>query len=612
MSPNPPAADPTAIDRSILGWIQELSPHGVLVTDTQMRILRWNLWLETNSGLNRDKVLNRSLFEVFPEIMKRRMDRYYHAAISGQVSLLSSGLHGYLLPFPSTVREAGFLNMLQTARIAPLVEHGEVVGTITTIEDVTQREFQNSRVSRQHQRQELFSWALAHLIEAPDPESMVKKIFPRISAHIFVDTYFNYFLEPDGRHLRLHSAGGIPRDVQDKIRIVPIGEGLCGTCAERRQPVVIASLHESHDPNLELAKILGLRAYVCNPLAVGDRLIGTLAFASRTRDQFTEDELEFTRVVAQYVAIAIDRSRSEAALRKAEGALRGHAELLEEQVQERTRSLRETIAELESFSYSLAHDVRAPLRHIQGFSEALLEDYGQALPPEARRYVDSILSAIRRLDALTRDILDYSKVVSKPVQLIPLDLENLLGEILSQHASLNAPGVVTVNSPLHPVLGERTLLHQCLANLLGNALKFMPPETAPRITVRTDLRTSVEPANRPLVQATAAPAPMHPTQVSPSPAKKRAGTPAGAAKPPNEFRWVRIWVEDNGIGISPEFHEKIFGIFERLSHQYVGTGIGLAIVSKSVQRMGGQLGLESESGKGSRFWIELPAADPPR
>ncbi|MBA4146873.1 MAG: GAF domain-containing protein [Verrucomicrobia bacterium] len=593
MSANYPPVE-NSLDPALLGWIQELSPHGIFVTDTELRIKRWNLWLETNSGLKRANVINRSLLEVFPTLLKRRLDRYFHRALDGEVNVLSAGLHGYLLPFQSPVRESGLLNMLQTSRIAPLMEEGNIVGTITTIEDVTQREHQNTIVTRQHQRQELFSWSLAQLLKTPDPETMVKSIFPRISAHILVDTYFNYLLEQDGKHLRLHSSGGISREIQKKIAVITMEEALCNASVVQEESVTVAS----EEARSSFAKRLNLRAYICHPLYVGDKMIGTLAFASRSRDHFDEDEIEFTRIVAQYVAIAIDRAWNETALRKAQEELSDHAGALEQAVQERTRKLQETIADLESFSYSLAHDVRAPLRHIQGFSEALLQDYGEGLPAGARTYVDSIIRAIRRLEALTQGILEYSKLSNKSVELSPVDLEVLVKDVVSHNATLNAPGVVTVESPLQPVLAERSLLDQCLTNLLDNALKFIPAHVPPRIIVRSELRTVSK--GEDFSTQSSAPPPLNPSVT--------ADTPEPPLREINS-RWIRIWVEDNGIGISPEFHGKIFGIFERLANQKDGTGIGLAIVSKAIQRMGGRLGVESESGKGSRFWLELPAAD---
>ncbi|MFN7139177.1 MAG: ATP-binding protein [Limisphaerales bacterium] len=584
------ASEINSLDRAILGWMQELSPHGILITDAELRIKRWNLWLQTASGLKEEAVVDRSLFEVFPELAKRRMDRYFRAAMKGEVSLLASALHGYLLPFASPVREAGFLHMLQTARIAPLIETGQIVGTITTIEDVTQREFQNSRVYRQHQRQELLSWALGKLIETPDPESMVKNIFPQFSSHIFVDTFFNYLLEPDGEHLRLHSSGGVSRENREKLQRITVGQALCITNRSHSGPVVFSCIQESTDPEVAFPRELGLRAYICNPLLVGDKLIGTLAFASRSRDRFAEDEIAFTQTVTQYVAIAIDRARKEAALRKAQQELTEHAELLEKKVEERTRRLRETISELETFSYSLAHDVRAPLRHIHGFSHVLVEDHAHELSPSARRYVDNINRSIRRLDKLTKDILDYSKVSSKPLQMVRVDVESLFKEIITHNTALQMPGVVTMTQPFHPVLAEKSLLDQCLTNLMDNALKFVPEDIPPRINVSTELRATESPEAE---------------TAEPQPERRKSAT----RKVEGAKQWVRIYIKDNGIGIAPEFHGKIFGIFERLSHQKEGTGIGLAIVSKAIQRMGGHIGVESESGQGSTFWIELPAAE---
>ncbi len=560
------------LDRAILVWMQELSPHGICVTDTELRVQGWNSWLEASSGLNKSQVIGRELKEVFPELHTRRLDAYFKKALEGQVSVLSSAFHGYLFPLPSPIREAGFSNMLQTSRIAPLMQEGEIVGTITTIEDVTEREYQNSLLRRQHERQELFSWALAHLLQSKHPETMVKEIFPRISAHIGVDVYFNYLFDSESDQLRLHSAGGISAGLQQQLGVLGNKESICEVSAAQRQTIVLSRLDQSEDTRAQSLKQMGLRAYVCHPLHVDGKIIGTLSFGSRGRNNFEAEEIEFTRIVAQYVAIAIERSRNMEALRKAQDELSRHAESLEKKVQERTAKLRESIGELESFSYSLAHDVRAPLRHIQGFAQALIEDCGEELSVQARNYVDLIARAIRKLDALTDDILTYSQVSREALNLVPIDLESAFRNIFLRNPSLGAPGVVTIKGPLHRVLAERVLLDQCLSHLLDNAIKFVPAGVTPNIILRTELR--------------------------------KEETSGGASS-----NWIRIWVEDNGIGISPEFHTRIFGIFERLATNSQGTGIGLAIVSKAIQRMGGRLGVESETGRGSKFWLQVPAAD---
>lgn len=562
------------LDRAILHWMHELSPHGICATDTDLKIRSWNSWLEAASGLSKAEVIGKSLLESFPEIKARRLDAYFHKALKGEISMLSAGFHQYLFRFPSPIKSPGFSLMLQAFRIAPLMENGVVVGTITTIEDVTQREYQNSLLRKQSERQELFSWALAHLLQSRDPDTLVKRLFPRVSAFMNVDTYWTYLMEDDGR-LHLHSSAGISPGLKQQITERFPGEAFAEASASG-DTFQLSNIQETSSIDAASHRQLGLHAYVCHPLTVDDKVIGTLSFGSRSRAMFDKEEVEFTRVIAQYVAIAIERLRNVDALRKAQEELSRHAESLEAKVQERTAKLRESIADLESFSYSLAHDLRAPLRHIQGYAQLLKEDFGENISPEATAYVDAIARSIKRLDALTQDILTYNQVSRHKVEMLPIDLEAVVQDVIARNPAFSEPGVVIVKSPLHPVLGERVLLDQSLGNLLDNALKFVPKSVRPQIIVRTELR-------------------------SPEPEGTR----------PRAFchrERVRIWVEDNGIGIAPEFHGKIFGIFERLASDSQGTGIGLAIVSKAVDRMGGSLGVVSESHKGSRFWIELPAA----
>jgi PAS domain S-box-containing protein len=238
---------------------------------------------------------------------------------------------------------------------------------------------------------------------------------------------------------------------------------------------------------------------------------------------------------------------------------------LEIKVEERTTRLQETVQELEAFSYSISHDLRAPLRSMLGFANIALSE-GDRLSPGARDALQRIMTAANRLDRLIQDVLAYSRVIRAEVRLAPVDLDRLVREVIEQYPGFE-PGQaeIEIETPLLPVLGHEASLTQCVANLLTNAVKFVPPGTTPRIRIRT------EPADR----------------------------------------RVKIWFEDNGIGIDPADATRIFSMFERVHarNQYEGTGIGLAIVRKAVERMGGTTGVESEVGKGSRFWIELKRAE---
>ena len=245
-------------------------------------------------------------------------------------------------------------------------------------------------------------------------------------------------------------------------------------------------------------------------------------------------------------------------------ALRAYATTLEQTVRERTASLELANSQLESFAYSVSHDLRAPLRGMHGIADALLEDCGDVLDARARDYAQRIVMESRTLDQLIQDLLAYSRLTRIEVALEPVDvgevveaaLHNLDEDIRTKHAT------IAVDTGLPRLRANRAVLVQVLTNLISNAVKFGGSEPTVRV---------------------------------------RAQDVDGTA---------RIWVEDSGIGIAPKHHERIFRAFERLHgvEAYPGTGIGLAIVHKAIERLGGRIGVESREGGGSRFWFELPTA----
>jgi PAS domain S-box-containing protein len=241
-------------------------------------------------------------------------------------------------------------------------------------------------------------------------------------------------------------------------------------------------------------------------------------------------------------------------------------EKLEEMVAERTSQLCDTVAELEAFSYSIAHDMRAPLRSMTSFSRLLREDFSESLPAPARDYIRRIAVSAERLDRLIQDVLNYSKSTRGELPLENVDVEKLTREIIDSYPNLDETGGrILVQSPMPSVVGNRAALTQCVSNLLSNAVKFVSPDTKPNVRVWAE---------------------------------------------PN-CKFVRLWFEDNGIGISEEGQKRIFHLFQRLnpSAEFEGSGIGLTIVRKAVERMGGRIGVESKVGAGSRFWIELKRSD---
>jgi signal transduction histidine kinase len=240
---------------------------------------------------------------------------------------------------------------------------------------------------------------------------------------------------------------------------------------------------------------------------------------------------------------------------------------LESRVAERTSELQRMVEEMEAFSYSVSHDLRSPLRSLAGFAEALQEDYGDSLPPGARHYCDKIVRAARRMDNLTQDVLAYTRVSQCEMEITAIDLDSLIAEVIEQYPMLvSSAGRIRVHHPLGCVRGHVPSLIQCFSNLLGNAVKFVPEGKVPHVDVRAT----------------------------------------------TEGQRTRVWVKDNGVGIAPADQARIFRMFERAAGKKVpGTGIGLAIVRKAVERMGGNLGLISSPGQGAEFWIELETAKSP-
>lgn len=561
-----PAAGACLRDGAMLGWMQ-VAPFGILTTDSELRVRSWNRWLVSHSGLPEASVLGRPLFDLFPDIPARGLDKPLRRALLGEVAVLSTALHQYLLPLPPVSREFGATHMRQTARVAPLHAGGEIVGAVIILEDVTQREFQARVLRRQQEHDRILSGSLALLLEAERPLDAVAELFSRIAVPLKLDVFFNYLLAPGDRELRLHAAAGVSAEVRRGFATLALdGPEVCARCARTREPVLVSQAQSDVAPRAEFERRLGLRAYAVFPLLIGDRLLGTLSFGSYARDVMAADEIGIMRTLSQYLAVALDRAQREQALREAQRSLSLHADTLESTVAERTARLRETIEELESFSHTVAHDLRAPIRWLSGYTDMLLTDYADSLPAGAKAIVERLRHAGGRLDALTRDLLCFSRIARQDVDLEPVDVAEVVGELVAMTPGLQNE-VVRIEGRPGRVLAHPTLLQQCLSNLFDNALKFSRPGVMPRITVRS----------------------------TPAP-----GEPGGA-------RRIRLWVEDNGLGIAPEMQAKIFGIFERASgvDHIEGTGIGLAIVTRAVLRMGGTCGVESEAGAGARFWLEL-------
>lgn len=286
------------------------------------------------------------------------------------------------------------------------------------------------------------------------------------------------------------------------------------------------------------------------------------------------------------------RQQTEEALRRAKDALALSNARLEHTVQERTASLQETVGELHHFSYALAHDLRAPLRATDGYLTLIERQSGTALTPGTRELFRRVRQAAGHLDHMITDALNYNKALLRELPLEPVDLQSLLASLLETYPNLQPDTAdIELQPGLPRVLGNRAALVQCFANLLDNAVKFSKRGLKPRVRVWAETcPAGLRPAAAPELARGGA-------ESQPKEAEAHADTRPRPC--------VRVWVEDNGVGIPKESQSRLFGMFQRLTPGYEGTGIGLAIVRKVVERIGGRVGVESEEGQGSRFWVEL-------
>jgi signal transduction histidine kinase len=247
--------------------------------------------------------------------------------------------------------------------------------------------------------------------------------------------------------------------------------------------------------------------------------------------------------------------------------VRTHAASLEQQVNERTARLSEMVAEMEAFSYSVSHDLRAPLRTIRSFAEVILET------PAGRdavtgHHLRRIARAAQRMDRLIVDLLAYSKVAKTELKLEPLDLDDVIDDVLADYPQFAASGAeIEIRKPLGRVLGHNAAISQAIYNLMANATKFVPDGRRPAISIWAHERG------------------------------------------PNR----RLFIRDNGVGIAEEDLSRLFRIFERAQNaaKFDGNGVGLSIVRRAVEKMNGEVGATSALGEGSTFWLELPQASPP-
>lgn len=517
----------------LLASIVQYSDDAIISKDLNGIIMSWNAGAERIFGYKAEEIVGHSILELIPT---ERQDE--------EPGILARLRHGERIDHFETVRQrkdGTYVDVSLT--VSPLKDDsGKVIGASKIARDVT--------VHKRAQRIQQALYELASTVNGA------------VALHEIYEAALNAVCRCQNTHraaILLFDSEGVMRfrawrDLSPEYRAGVEGHSPWPRDELSPQPICIDDVRTAkfHDHLREVVTREGIQSIAFLPITYEGRLLGKFMVYYDAPHHFTPEELQPLQTIVTQVAFAIERRRT--------------GENLERMVNERTASLREAMAQMEEFSYSISHDLRAPVRAMQCYAEVLMEDYGGELDEHAKKYIERIIHSGARMDRLIQDILTYSRLSRREIKLHPIALDKLTRDIVTQYLDMKSAlgAEIKVDETLMSVVGHEASLSQAISNLLNNAIKFTAPGKQPKVHVWTERRNGD----------------------------------------------IRLWIEDNGIGIKPEYQHRLFNVFERVHPEknYEGTGIGLAIVRKAAERMGGKAGVESNGVDGSKFWIQLPAA----
>ncbi len=445
---------------SVAAWMQAIAPYGIFTTDHELRVRSWNQWLVAHSGIPESEIVGRSLDEVFPDLEDRRLIVRFRRALAGEISVLSTALHRHLLPFDNPVPDTPHRHMLQTARIAPLPGPGGIAGTITIIEDVSQRELQAGALRRQQEMDRLLSEALAALLQAADSAHEVARIFTPLMPAFGLDAYFCYLWHPVTRDFRLHAAAGIAPRQREQFATLTLSPD--DPVNSKGQPL---SIHATLDEHTRTMEQLGLRSRAVEPLTVGSRITGFVAFGCYAGGTVAFADTTLLARVAYFLAIALDRAAKE----------------------------REAIAASnakDDFLAALSHELRTPLNPVLLLASDSADN--AEYPPAARSAFRAIEKNALLEARLIDDLLDLTRIQHGKLRLETqvFDVHGAVKDAIAHvQADVRDKGIellVDLTAPRRHIRGDPARLQQIFWNVLKNAIKFTPRGGRITVTAQVD------------------------------------------------------------------------------------------------------------------------------
>jgi len=391
---------------------------------------------------------------------------------------------------------------------------------------------------------------------AKDENELLESVVETLYRSLYPDIVGVAFWDERERILRTHPSAnrGLPTSLDQSQMTARLHEGVVGEVAATRQPYRVKDTTDPHYLSIDPF----IRSELCVPILAGEKFLGVLDIESRQPDAFSDADENLLVTVAGQLAAALERLRAEQQLRSLNADL-------EQRVSERTAQLEAANKELESFSYSVSHDLRAPLRAVNGFAKILKEDFSAEMSPVARGFLVKIIDSGGKMGQLIDELLDFSRIGRKPISRQPVDLDEIVRDVVESLAPEIAGRQIEWLIPaLPPVSADPLLLRQVYANLVGNAVKYTGKREAARIEV-------------------------------------------GSLAQNGETIY---FVRDNGAGFDMQYADKLFGVFQRLHRddEFEGVGIGLAIVRRIIERHGGRIWAEAAVDQGATFYFNLEKA----
>ncbi len=533
------------------------APDGILTLSADQLILSANSSACT--------ILDRSE----AEMLSRNVNEFLQSSSSDQPSFISSNP-----PSANTAQEAYLLHNKNRPRSwiwASLKRLPDARYQIFFL-DITDRQEQQQRILLRDTILEALTYAAEQFLKAPDWRNNIDALLARWGQALQASHVYIFEHEPNASgELRSTmryewAAPGCDAELasqkyQDISLCIPgferSYESLC-----KGLPYVYMS-RQSTPFEQDHYQPLGIKALIETPVFVRDAWWGTVGFDDCVQERiWSSVEIESIQIAADLLAAAVQRQLADAEIRQANTEL-------EQRVAERTAQLAATNAELQSFSYSVSHDLRAPLRALNAYSQILLSDYDAILPEDGKFALQAILQSANKMDDLVGALLSFSRLARIEPFIVPVDLsliaQQVLDELRAAEPERSVECEITPDLVAH---ADERLIHNVISNLLGNAWKYTGKTAQARIEF--GLLPSAEPQD-------------------------------GA--PPTYY------VRDNGAGFDMRYSDKLFGAFQRLhrADEYPGHGIGLAIVQRIIQRHGGKVWAEGEVDQGATFYFTLPA-----